>query len=90
MCYTYSINVVSVTSISHKSFFSIFTCNTSHFTCSNNKHHMMTSEVENRIGELDNSIIALSKRKLKLLKEVEQINLTISFLRKQQEDLINV
>ena len=51
---------------------------------------MMTSEVENRIGELDNSIIALSKRKLKLLKEVEQINLTISFLRKQQEDLINV
>jgi len=45
---------------------------------------------EMHIGELDKSIIALSKRKLKLLQEVENINQTISFLRKQQEDLYNV
>ncbi len=50
----------------------------------------MTPQLEMHIGELDKSIIALSKRKLKLLQEVEQINLDISFLRKQQEDLINV
>ena len=45
---------------------------------------------EVRIGELDKSIVELSKRKLKLLQEVNDINETISFLRKQQEDLINV
>jgi len=50
----------------------------------------MTPQVEMHIGELDRSIIELSKRKLKLLQEVEKINLDISFLRKQQEQLINV
>jgi len=50
----------------------------------------MTPQLEMHIGELDRSIIALSKRKLQLLKEVQQINLDISFLRKQQEDLLNV
>jgi len=50
----------------------------------------MTPQVEMHIGELDKSIIALSKRKLKLLQEVEKINLDISFLRQQQEQLINV
>jgi len=42
------------------------------------------------IGELDKSIIELSKRKLKLLQELDQINQSISFLRQQQEDLLNV
>ena len=51
---------------------------------------MMTSQVEIQIGELDKSIVELSKRKLKLLKEVSDINETISFLRKQQEQLTNV
>ena len=51
---------------------------------------MMDRELELSIGELDQSIIALSKRKLKLLQEVEKINLDISFLRQQQEQLINV
>ena len=50
----------------------------------------MTPQLEMHIGELDKSIIALSKRKLKLLKEVSDINETISFLRKQQEQLTNV
>jgi hypothetical protein len=50
----------------------------------------MTPQLEMHIGELDRSIIELSKRKLKLLQEVEKINLDISFLRKQQEDLLNV
>jgi len=50
----------------------------------------MTPQLEMHIGELDRSIIELSKRKLKLLKEVEKINLDMSFLRKQQEDLLNV
>jgi len=40
------------------------------------------------IGELDKSIIALSKRKLNILKELNNINETISFLRCQQEELI--
>jgi len=51
---------------------------------------MMTPQLEMHIGELDKSIIALSKRKLKLLQEVNDINETISFLRQQQEDLSNV
>ncbi len=51
---------------------------------------MMTPQVEMHIGELDKSIIELSKRKLKLLQEVNDINETISFLRKQQEQLTNV
>ena len=50
----------------------------------------MTPQLEIHIGELDKSIISLSKRKLKLLQEVQQINMDIAFLRKQQEDLINV
>ncbi len=51
---------------------------------------MMTPQVEMHVGELDKSIIALSKRKLKLLQEVQQINIDIAFLRKQQEQLTNV
>ena len=51
---------------------------------------MMTPQVEMRLGELDKSIVELSKRKLKLLKEVSDINETISFLRQQQEQLTNV
>ena len=51
---------------------------------------MMTPQVEMHVGELDKSIIELSKRKLKLLKEVSDINETISFLRQQQEQLTNV
>ena len=51
---------------------------------------MMTPQVEIQIGELDKSIVELSKRNLKLLKEVNDINETISFLRQQQEQLTNV
>ena len=51
---------------------------------------MMDRELELSIGEFDQSIIELQKRKFKLLKEVEQINLQISFLRQQQQQLINV
>jgi hypothetical protein len=51
---------------------------------------MISFQREMHIGELDKSIIALSKRKLQLLKEVQQINLDISFLRKQQEELYRV
>jgi hypothetical protein len=50
----------------------------------------MTPQLEMNIGELDKSIVELSKRKLKLLKEVSDINETISFLRQQQEQLTNV
>jgi hypothetical protein len=50
----------------------------------------MTPQREMQIGELDKSIIELSKRKLKLLQELDQINQSISFLRQQQEDLLNV
>ena len=50
----------------------------------------MTPQLEMHIGELDKSIVELSKRKLKLLKEVSDINETISFLRQQQEQLTNV
>ena len=50
----------------------------------------MNQQLEMHIGELDKSIVELSKRKLKLLKEVNDINETISFLRQQQEQLINV
>ena len=51
---------------------------------------MMDRKREIRIGEFDQSIIELQKRKFKLLEQVEQINLQISFLRQQQEQLINV
>ena len=50
----------------------------------------MDRELEISIGEFDQSIIELQKRKLKLLQEVEQINQNISFLRQQQEQLTNV
>ena len=50
----------------------------------------MNQQLEMHIGELDRSIVELSKRKMKLLKEVNDINETISFLRKQQEQLTNV
>ena len=51
---------------------------------------MMTPQLEMHIGELEKSIIELSKRKLKLLREVSDINETISFLRQQQDELSNV
>ena len=51
---------------------------------------MMNKEREISIGEFDQSIIQLQKHKFKLLEQVEQINLQISFLRQQQEQLINV
>jgi hypothetical protein len=55
-----------------------------------NEMPQLTPQREMHIGELDKSIIALSKRKLKLLQEVNDINENISFLRKQQEDLTDV
>ena len=48
-------------------------------------NHMLRSKLV-----LNKSIVELSKRKLKLLKEVNDINETISFLRQQQEQLTNV
>ena len=51
---------------------------------------MMDRKCEISIGEFDQSIIQLQKHKFKLLEQVEQINLQISFLRQQQEQLINV
>ena len=50
----------------------------------------MNQQLEISLGEYDRSIIELQKHKLKLLEQVEQINLQISFLRQQQEQLINV
>ncbi len=50
----------------------------------------MDRKREISIGEFDQSIIELQKHKFKLLEQVEQINLQISFLRKQQEQLTNV
>ena len=47
----------------------------------------MNQQVEMRVGEFDQSIIELQKHKFKLL---EQINMDIAFLRKQQEQLTNV
>ena len=55
-----------------------------------NEMPQISPQREMHIGELDKSIIALSKRKLKLLQEVNEINENISFLRKQQEDLTDV
>ena len=51
---------------------------------------MMDRKREISIGEFDQSIIELQKHKFKLLEQVEQINLQISFLRQQQEQLTNV
>ena len=50
----------------------------------------MNRQDEMKIGEFDRSIIQLQKHKFKLLEQVEQINLQISFLRQQQEQLTNV
>ena len=50
----------------------------------------MNRQDEMKLGEFDRSIIQLQKHKFKLLEQVEQINLQISFLRQQQEQLINV
>tara|TARA_R100001463_G_scaffold51475_2_gene102154 strand:- start:1053 stop:1265 length:213 start_codon:yes stop_codon:yes gene_type:complete len=50
----------------------------------------LTMQRQNHINELEKSIIALAKRKMKLLSEVQEINNNIEFLRKQQEDLSNV
>tara|TARA_B100001287_G_scaffold276063_1_gene285597 strand:+ start:1498 stop:1710 length:213 start_codon:yes stop_codon:yes gene_type:complete len=50
----------------------------------------LTMQRQNHIDELEKSIIALAKRKMKLLSEVQEINNDIEFLRKQQEDLSNV
>ena len=50
----------------------------------------MNRQDEMKIGEFDQSIIQLQKHKFKLLEQVQQINLQISFLRQQQEQLINV
>ena len=46
---------------------------------------IITSQRDMHIGELDKSIIELSKRKLKLLQEITEINESISFLRQQEE-----
>lgn len=50
----------------------------------------LTVQRQNHIDELEKSIIALAKRKMKLLSEVQEINNDIEFLRKQQEDLSDV
>jgi len=51
---------------------------------------VFSTEQEMKVYELEKSIIELSKRKLKLLREVNDINETISFLRQQQDELSNV
>ena len=51
---------------------------------------VFSTEQEMKVYELEKSIIELSKRKLKLLREVSDINETISFLRQQQDELSNV
>ena len=50
----------------------------------------LTVQRQNHIDELEKSIIALAKHKMKLLSEVQEINNDIEFLRKQQEDLSDV
>lgn len=48
----------------------------------------ITSKTKQRlIGEFDKSIIELSKRKLKLIQELNDINESISFYRQQQDNL---
>ena len=51
---------------------------------------VFSPELEMKVYEIEKSIIELSKRKLKLLREVNDINETISFLRQQQDELSNV
>lgn len=48
----------------------------------------ITSKTKQRlIGEFDRSIIELSKRKIKLIQELNDINESISFYRQQQDNL---
>lgn len=47
----------------------------------------MNDSLQQSIGQLDRSIIELSKRKLKLIQELNVINETISFCREQQDKL---
>jgi len=47
----------------------------------------MSDYLQQSIGQLDRSIIELSKRKLKLIQEINVINETISFCREQQDKL---
>lgn len=47
----------------------------------------LTPQRQAHIIELEKSIFQLSKRKLKLLNEVNGINETIAFLRNQREEL---
>ena len=47
----------------------------------------ITSTKQRLIGEFDRSIIELSKRKLKLIQELNDINESISFYRQQQDNL---
>ena len=54
------------------------------------RQNHITVQRQNHIDELEKSIIALAKRKMKLLSEVQEINNDIEFLRKQQEDLSDV
>lgn len=49
---------------------------------------MITPQRQRNIDELERSIVALAKRKMKLLSEVQEINKDIEFLRNQKEDLI--
>jgi len=49
---------------------------------------MITPQRQMHIDELERSIVALAKRKMKLLSEVQEINKDIEFLRNQKEDLI--
>ena len=47
----------------------------------------MNDSHQRLIGEFDRSIIELSKRKLKLIQELNDINESISFYRQQQDKL---
>ena len=47
----------------------------------------MNDSRQRLIGEFDRSIIELSKRKLKLIQELNDINESISFYREQQDKL---
>ena len=47
----------------------------------------MNDSRQRLIGEFDRSIIELSKRKLKLIQELNYINESISFYRQQQDKL---
>ena len=47
----------------------------------------MNDSRQRLIGEFDISIIELSKRKLKLIQELNDINESISFYRQQQDKL---